>query len=504
MFRYLGNNRFQMWFNTPNEAALFIIICICILTGIYFIINNKMLKSKNILKYSCAGLFYTSTTTLLYMEGLTYSRGGYISFVMAYLFMVFNLKENKQKITASILFIIFVFLIIFISGGAKRTISIVDFQDKSIENRITLWKSTLAMSSDNPIRGVGFDRFFSVYQDLYQPMTMRENYSTAINGYITISSCLGFPVLCVMLALVIYVMLIAQRVFKNNSTIIIFQTIIICFLIGNIFSNLIMGINMYLFLASLGAIIMTVIALKKTIKIKDMWNSLLISITFVLILYGLGKYYLSFSPIYSKIMNLKNNGCDNTFYIVKPVNKIPRAILFYLFRKELLVDKKIHQEERALTEFGYIVISPKSKGGIPGIKLTEEVFDWIINQKEMATIPIIIIAQGDDVPYSMIICSHHRDTRIKGIVSIGATPKSPFKELSIGEYVKKVNCPVVILSGENYYSDWSSNAFKIRDMFSDKSKVLVQIIEGESEFLGDKRMDCILKNIKYLMDYGTK
>ena len=91
---------------------------------------------------------------------LTRSRGGYVSFAVgaiAVLWIYF--RSFKKFIKALIIMVAALIPIIFISGAYKRILQIFDFNEFNISWRMTLFERAMYMFKQSPIFGIGFGRF---------------------------------------------------------------------------------------------------------------------------------------------------------------------------------------------------------------------------------------------------------------------------------------------------------------------------------------------------------
>ena len=123
----------------------------------------------------------------------TYSRGGLIATAigLSYLIVhnwVFIRKARKVNAKLQIVSGIFLLLLLVVlvvgSGVWRRSVETVTETDRSVGNRVVLWRYGLEMAADNPC-GVGAGKSGDAYMQWYQPLNMKERYRTLVNSYLT-------------------------------------------------------------------------------------------------------------------------------------------------------------------------------------------------------------------------------------------------------------------------------------------------------------------------------
>ncbi len=134
IFRTIG------FFPDPHLFSLFLNISIPI--GLYLYFKTKKLN------------FLIGTFFILSASLLTFSRAGYLSLFLAFIFFwIFYLRKNWIWNTLLSLALVLFFLIP--NPVNQRFFSIFNFQDGSISERITLWKTGIDITKNNFWTGVG-------------------------------------------------------------------------------------------------------------------------------------------------------------------------------------------------------------------------------------------------------------------------------------------------------------------------------------------------------------
>ena len=167
--RNIGRQQVFGLFGNVNYFAEYLIVPLPIAISLLFASKNKMKKLLlliGILAMGCSLI-------------LTFTRGSYLSFGVALIFMFFlflisrgkNIFKKNRKIFIIILAVIILVTFLFViptplnkSGTAiekiKNRISISQLtQDYSIKRRVTTWKYTVLMIKDHPLLGSGIGTF---------------------------------------------------------------------------------------------------------------------------------------------------------------------------------------------------------------------------------------------------------------------------------------------------------------------------------------------------------
>ena len=124
----------------------------------------------------------------------TFSRGGIIALVIGILPVIYFAKrpwKRGQIVGASISVWIMVSTTIYLDAQDRYGQGVIK-EDRSIGNRIELWKAAPKMMVDAP-GGWGFGKSGRAYMEWYQPLDHSEEYRTLVNSHLTWLVELGWP-----------------------------------------------------------------------------------------------------------------------------------------------------------------------------------------------------------------------------------------------------------------------------------------------------------------------
>lgn len=167
VFRALG------LFPDPHLFSLFLNLSIPI--GFYLFSKNKRIS------------FLIRTFIILLTSLLTFSRAGYLSLILAFIFFwLFCL--NKKSFWNILLILIFSLFLLIPNPINQRFFSIFNFQDSSVSKRLTLWKTGLEVTRDNFWTGVGIGNL----SEEIQPLSDQRIPIYAHNLFLDFSTEIGF------------------------------------------------------------------------------------------------------------------------------------------------------------------------------------------------------------------------------------------------------------------------------------------------------------------------
>lgn len=144
---YEGSVRLQLFFETPNQLATALLMLCFFLLGLgSYLLNSRPNAAAsrnrflNLAGVAAIVLALVCIPALL----LTYSRGGFVSFVFcAAIALVF--KPSRK--VAAIAVAVFLLGLAAVPNGAQRAIeSLPSAADASVTNRFVVWQRTLALA----------------------------------------------------------------------------------------------------------------------------------------------------------------------------------------------------------------------------------------------------------------------------------------------------------------------------------------------------------------------
>ncbi len=180
---FRGNERWQGWWNTPNLAAAVVSPLILLLLGCSLLLGSHRNQPKLLWRTLAvsAGLGAFLGMWLLVR---TYSRGGWFALGVGLGLMLWLMPRHRVALAAAVF--VFLGLIVFLPAGMQRAASAGALgEDASISHRLLVWRGALEMIADHPVRGVGAGKFGQVFQTAYQEPWHKDEYTTAINDYLT-------------------------------------------------------------------------------------------------------------------------------------------------------------------------------------------------------------------------------------------------------------------------------------------------------------------------------
>lgn len=174
-FFYNGYWRMDWGFGNPNKTAAFILQLILLV--IYLFEYRTWQRYLGIL------VFLLLSICLFH----TFSRGGIISYLLSLsLFIPLFVRKCLNKRTYIILFIGSFFLLgyIYFIGLLDRSTNFIFNEDKSVTNRIEIWRNVPQMIYDAPY-GWGIGNSGNAYMQWYQSLEKDEKYRTLVNSHFT-------------------------------------------------------------------------------------------------------------------------------------------------------------------------------------------------------------------------------------------------------------------------------------------------------------------------------
>ena len=440
MYRYLGNFRQQLWFDSPNVCASFLGITVLLTIGLFiWRVRNTHYKKR------ISSWILISPLILLQfiLIAQTYSRGGWLALSCVLLCLAFL---RRDKITWGI-FVLFVVCLVLTPDGSHRIHSATITQDGSIKHRILLWQGALGLIAKYPISGVPAEKLGEYYTAWYQPLWLNEGYATFINDYLTIAGKYGLGGLIGYLWLLLMVLYCTTKLlFKlDNSLLLYTVAATVCYLLSSMFSTIFVHANVYwLFVLLIIVLIIVAIWGITTEQLKLTCHELI---------------FVSFIPFAIAFMvflgGLLVNHClpycffDNRdLVIARPQSMNKAEILLISSSDKYDHISTIRKVIRPLLLKNYTVFSFHIKPGLDGLK---ELDDSLIKIKNInkGTSPLFIIAENDVA--NVVVCNKWNFTPT-GIIAVNLPIIWPWKELSPIEHLPRLKCPLLLLKdlGQSY------------------------------------------------------
>ena len=371
MFHYLGNDRLQLWFITPNVCASFLSMTILLSIGIFLCcVDRKKLYFK-IIAFALG--FAVIAQELL--TALTYSRGGYLALgtglVFAWLFC--------RKKWVLFFFLAFIAILLLTSNGMDRVQSIGATGEGSIRNRLLLWNGGAGIIAQNWFSGVGStEKAGELYTGWHQPLGLNERYRGLISDYLNISVSYGIFALFAYLSVIFSAVWLGIRLWlaKKNSMLLLTLGAMTAYLLSAIFSTFYLFMDTYwIFIVSFLIVIAFLVRGFYTRQFKPKlihWAVSFIGSAVICVALPLYGFILnSRMPYAYHCKTYQNNGKSGQAWQANP-RTAPKATIVYLFCSDTItMEKEARLTIRPLLTRNYAVIAAGVDSGLDGLAKTE-------------------------------------------------------------------------------------------------------------------------------------
>ncbi len=146
---------------------------------------------------------------ILFLIALTYSRGTTLGVLVAMAAACFILKTSRLRILCLVAW--FAAISLVTPHWLDRYAQVFPLRDRSVLNRLDVWKGAAVMLADHPIIGVGSNAFSQCYFLWYQHTNNQYHYGYAMNNLLGFGSEHGIPVFFVVSAVMIGVLFTSMR-----------------------------------------------------------------------------------------------------------------------------------------------------------------------------------------------------------------------------------------------------------------------------------------------------
>lgn len=175
-FTFSGHERWQLWFDNPNKAAV-------LLVGLA-LIGLVMTLSKGRRKALVGFVLFLSPSLALVQ---TFSRGGLVAWIAAVCFVIWRRVREcgwSRRVIVSVGVVLLVFAACVNQGLSRRMTFGLSGDDRSVINRFDVWSKVPQMIHDAPW-GWGLGNSGAAYMSWYQPLDRFERYRTLVNSHLT-------------------------------------------------------------------------------------------------------------------------------------------------------------------------------------------------------------------------------------------------------------------------------------------------------------------------------
>ena len=444
-FFYHGQERACLWFNSPNHCATF---CGMLLAGIITYASRAQISKR--LKVYKKGALYFGLILLTLTLILTYSRGGWLAYLISLTVYTYFYRDGRKLI---ILYLSgYAGLLLILPQAINRVGSLVS-EDPSIYNRLNVWRGAVDIIASHPLVGIGNNKFCYVYTSWFEPLSMTTRYWTSLNNYLTIGAELGLPIL------VVYLFLLAAPIALSYSlpgasgkplTLAVCMSLLV-YIISSCFTYNLNCVVLDVFVLALWAILLNIV--RRSLKreyLKAIYSNtkrtVLMIVILCLVIYGAGLIDLPNLP--TKIVTSQirfSRGVDNVTLTYPQKHKIIGIVAYFQDKQnDNIYDCR--KWLRPLSENGFITVSLAGRAqGMEGLAQARALLQTIIAKPEWQVLPIFIIGTGEGGQIAMLSDCLDKSKRVRGIVALGASCAWPFDELSPDKHVSEITAPLLLL-----------------------------------------------------------
>ncbi len=181
MYHYLGNERLQFAFFSPNVCAAFLVVTALLTAGVFLLLVSR----RGVLPKIGAGFFGVAVQLQFLMIAVTYSRGGYLACFAALTAAACCCRRRWSWALP----VIFLAIVLLTGDGPSRIRSAGDLGDGSIRNRLLLWHYGTGVIAGHWAAGTSEPGAY--YTRYYQPLWLNENYYSLISDVLTFAAMYG-------------------------------------------------------------------------------------------------------------------------------------------------------------------------------------------------------------------------------------------------------------------------------------------------------------------------
>ena len=171
-FRGGGIPRLQLWFDSPNKAAV-------LLGSLVLVFAVAAFRAR---RRSAAVAFGVASCLAWSGLVLTCSRGGLVAFSAGLLIVLGTFRRRLLKFLPLVLLTVGVALAAVVFCSREKGLALTD--DASVGNRLEIWRVAPQMMADSPT-GWGLGNSGEAYMGWYQPLRSHERYRTLVSSHLT-------------------------------------------------------------------------------------------------------------------------------------------------------------------------------------------------------------------------------------------------------------------------------------------------------------------------------
>ncbi len=445
MYQYLGNERLQLWFYSPNVCVAFLIMSVMLTIGIFFLIVQRKNKWCRILSWSLSAVIFLQFS----MITATYSRGGYLACLVV--LAITSICSRKRWSVAFLL--MFVFTILIIGDGPARVKSMGEIGEGSIRNRLFLWEGGAGIIADNWLGGVGAPPAAgNYYSQWYQPVWLDESYYTLISDYLTLAASYGIFPLFLLLVVLFFLFQQGYKIWRKNHDMMLLYGLgaVAGYMICAAFSTCYRFLDLTWLLIGMALIVVGYIVYD-VVKYKernyhDLWYAPALAAMVCLGIVGYGKYVNNQIP-YTKNWRTVNVENDKFSLLeIQPKCDSQGTIIFLTPSLEGDIRKYL----RPIVDSGYKVIAAKLNLGFPGLKSGIRLLPAIYPHDSKV---YLMGAGSERALLAVAVAANLPNWKWAGVIVENLPYEWPFDELSPKLLVPKLKVPLIMIQDKAYMND---------------------------------------------------
>ncbi len=413
-------------------------------------------KDYLILKKTILGASMLSVTAILM---LTYSRGGWMGYLTALLFLgCCDRRLRKWCFTALMLFAI---SLIFIPSAGDRFKSIASGSDLSIVNRIEVWKGALAATKANALHGIGDGRFGRYFAAWYEPENMKGNYANALSNYLTLAVEQGLATAWIYMV-VFLVMISAGWLTKYTESSYIIHGLsagIVAYSANVLFTYMLNSTSLNISLG-LSAILIIVLCARSTdgkaILIRSMGYGLLGGSSAVALVFILSVVFSERAVCHVDVVELGSRVGDNNLYFLRPIELSERGTVIYIQnRGEDAVDIGRNLVTRFVKRGFSVILSNYHYSAKEDLAEVENILKWACGNYYINSRPIYLVGDGWGGQVGLLVASLPQyKGKLHALSAVDVDLYSPFSSLAAYRAIGRVRCPVLLIYSHGNSIRW--------------------------------------------------
>lgn len=448
MFYYLGNERLQLFFTSPNICATFLTMSVLLCIGIFLFLLDRKKKIWNFVGW---GAVFPCILIQFILLASTYSRGGYVACCFA-LLMTCILSPKKLNFLFLGLWII---VLLSTVDGVSRVQSIGHIGDGSIRNRLLIWEGGLGIIAQYWACGLGeIPEIGSLYTAFYQPLWLDEKYLSLINDYLTIAAQYGIFVLFFVLTFLFFLLQQSIGLYRKerNPIVLYASAAVLGYMVAALFSTFYTSPDLT-WLLGVAAGLILVFWLRAVFYKKIRWTPYLffpapiLAAAICISIIGYGIWINARLPFaWENGVTSKESGSVKTL-TVKPCNGNNN---FHVLLPIPQLEKAVRPALRPLSQAGFTATAFEVQSGFEDLDCAEKVIRELSATSDNEKIILYGIG-GEQAIQALALAARLEPQTIAATVVIDLPFDWPFEELSPQRNIANCQSPLFLLfHAENF------------------------------------------------------